>query len=206
MAINAPELWPVQPKRGGVNIRCAMQHGMTIRQGARQRSKAQSWRSCIRTSVTTSNASPIAERRAPAQHRRMRPARRGSFPVSRQCRLLAISRSSVDRRPAEVSEEDCAIMALIDRQYLARPYYGSRRMAAWLATQGHVVSRKRVRRLMRSPDWWRSSSDRTRASRRWPTRSTPTCSMGFRSSGVNLEQPSRESGCSDLARIIHRAA
>src|SRR6202007_1192084 len=40
-------------------------------------------------------------------------------------------------------------MALIARPYLARPYYGSRRMAAWLATQGHVVNRKRVRRLMR---------------------------------------------------------
>jgi putative transposase len=40
-------------------------------------------------------------------------------------------------------------MALIDRQYLARPYYGSRRMAAWLATQDHVVNRKRVLRLMR---------------------------------------------------------
>ena len=55
----------------------------------------------------------------------------------------------VYRRPAEISEEDCTIMALIDRQYLARPYYGSRRMAAWLAIQGHVVNRKRVRRLMR---------------------------------------------------------
>ena len=40
-------------------------------------------------------------------------------------------------------------MALIDRQYLARPYYGSRRMATWLATQGHHVNRKRVQRLMR---------------------------------------------------------
>ena len=40
-------------------------------------------------------------------------------------------------------------MALIDRQYLARPYYGSRRMAAWLTTQGHLVNRKRVQRLMR---------------------------------------------------------
>jgi putative transposase len=40
-------------------------------------------------------------------------------------------------------------MALIDRQYLVRPYYGSRRMMAWLATQGHLVNRKRVRRLMR---------------------------------------------------------
>ena len=39
-------------------------------------------------------------------------------------------RSAVYRKPAEVSAEDLAIMALIDRRYLARPYYGSRRMAA----------------------------------------------------------------------------
>src|SRR5258705_957627 len=71
------------------------------------------------------------------------------LPVSQQCRLLAVSRSAVYRKPAEVSTEDLAIMALIDRQYLVRPYYGSRRMAAWLATQGHVVNRKRVQRLMR---------------------------------------------------------
>src|SRR5260370_20866581 len=70
-------------------------------------------------------------------------------PVPRQCRLLSVSGASVYRRPAEISEEDCTIMALLDRQYLARPYYGSRRMAAWLATQGHVVNRKRVQRLMR---------------------------------------------------------
>jgi putative transposase len=70
------------------------------------------------------------------------------LPVSQQCRLLAVPRSSVYRRPAEVSEEDRTIMALIDRHYLARPYYGARRMAAWLGTQGHLVNRKRVRRLM----------------------------------------------------------
>ena len=72
-----------------------------------------------------------------------------ALPVLQQCRLLAVSRASVYRRLAEVSDEDRAIMALIDRQYLARPYYGSRRMAAWLATQGHPVNRKRVQRLMR---------------------------------------------------------
>jgi putative transposase len=76
---------------------------------------------------------------------RMNPA----LPISQQCRLLALPRSSVYRKPAEVSAEDLAIMALIDRHYLARPYYGSRRMAAWLATQGHCVNRKRVQRLMR---------------------------------------------------------
>ena len=71
------------------------------------------------------------------------------LPVLQQCRLLAVSRAAVYRKPAELSAEDLAIMALIDRQYLARPYYGSRRMAAWLGTQGHLVNRKRVQRLMR---------------------------------------------------------
>src|SRR5208337_1845915 len=71
------------------------------------------------------------------------------LPVSEQCRLLAVSRSSVYRRPAEISAAALTTMALIDRQYLARPYYGSRRMVAWLATQGHLVNRKRVQRLMR---------------------------------------------------------
>ena len=72
-----------------------------------------------------------------------------ALPVTRQCGLMTVSRSSVYRPPAPASDEDLAIMALIDRQYLARPYYGSRRMAAWLATQGHRVNRKRVQRLMR---------------------------------------------------------
>jgi len=53
------------------------------------------------------------------------------------------------RSPAPVSADDLRLIELIDRQYLARPFYGSRRMAAWLATQGHTVNRKRVQRLMR---------------------------------------------------------
>src|SRR6202023_747731 len=84
-----------------------------------------------------------AERRAMVE--RMNPA----LPISQQCRLLALPRSSVYRKPAEVSAEDLAIMALIDRQYVARPYYGSRRMQAWLATQVHIANRKRIQRLMR---------------------------------------------------------
>src|SRR4051812_49895744 len=76
---------------------------------------------------------------------RMNPA----LPISQQCRLLAVPRSSVYRKPAEVGAEDLAVMALIDRHYLARPYYGSRRMAAWVATQGHRINRKRGQRLMR---------------------------------------------------------
>ena len=41
-----------------------------------------------------------------------------ALPVSRQCRLLSVSRASVYRRPAAISDEDCTIMALIDRHYL----------------------------------------------------------------------------------------
>jgi putative transposase len=41
-------------------------------------------------------------------------------------------------------------MGLIDRQYTDRPFYGSRRMVAWLnMDKGEEVNRKRVRRLMR---------------------------------------------------------
>jgi len=40
-------------------------------------------------------------------------------------------------------------MNLIDRQYLVTPFYGARKMAAWLKSQGYIVNRKRVRRLMR---------------------------------------------------------
>lgn len=39
-------------------------------------------------------------------------------------------------------------MKLIDKEYLGRPFYGSRRMGAWLRKQGYRVNRKRVRRLM----------------------------------------------------------
>jgi len=48
----------------------------------------------------------------------------------------------------EVSEEELTLMKLIDRQYLATPFYGARKIAAWLKSQGHKVNRKRVRRLM----------------------------------------------------------
>jgi len=40
-------------------------------------------------------------------------------------------------------------MKLIDHQYLATPFYGTRKIAAWLKGQSYSVNRKRVRRLMR---------------------------------------------------------
>jgi putative transposase len=40
-------------------------------------------------------------------------------------------------------------MKLIDRQDTDCPFYGSRRMTAWLQGAGHAVNRKRVQRLLR---------------------------------------------------------
>ena len=40
-------------------------------------------------------------------------------------------------------------MKLIDRQYLVTPFYGARKMAAWLKSRRHRVNRKRIQRLMR---------------------------------------------------------
>jgi len=74
--------------------------------------------------------------------------RHPSLSVVRQCQLLDISRSGLYYQPAGISEEDLTLMKLIDRQYLATPFYGARRLAAWLKYQGHRVNRKRVRRLM----------------------------------------------------------
>jgi putative transposase len=51
-------------------------------------------------------------------------------------------------RPAAETPENLGLMALIDRQYTARPFYGSRRMTAWLRSRGHAVNRKRVQRLL----------------------------------------------------------
>ena len=67
----------------------------------------------------------------------------------RQCALLYVSRASVYYRSAPARAEDLELMALMDRQYLKTPFYGSRRMRAWLRGGGHQVNRKKVRRLMR---------------------------------------------------------
>ena len=52
--------------------------------------------------------------------------------TARQCALLSISRSSGHYQPRGHSQKDLAVMKLIDQQYLATPFYGSRRMKVWL--------------------------------------------------------------------------
>lgn len=69
--------------------------------------------------------------------------------VRRQCDLLGIWRSGVYYEPAPVRPEDLAAMRLLDEQYTRTPFYGVRRMHAWLRSIGHSDGIQRVRRLLR---------------------------------------------------------
>ena len=64
--------------------------------------------------------------------------------------MLGLNRSSLYYEPVGETFEDLRLMRLIDEQYTACPFYGSRRMTAWLVEQGEEVNRKRVQRLMRT--------------------------------------------------------
>jgi len=71
------------------------------------------------------------------------------IPVSRQCDLLDLSRSSFYYAPVGEDGYNLLLMRLIDEQFTKTPFYGVRRMTVWLRRQGHQVNRKRIRRLMR---------------------------------------------------------
>lgn len=73
--------------------------------------------------------------------------------MRRQCELLGLHRSTLYYTPVRPAGADTALnlelMRRLDEQYTETPFYGVRRMTAWLATQGQVVNPKRVRRLLR---------------------------------------------------------
>jgi len=64
--------------------------------------------------------------------------------VRRQCELLGLNRSSWYYAARGESAENLALLRRIDQQYLATPFYGSRKMARLLG-----IGRERTRRLMR---------------------------------------------------------
>jgi putative transposase len=70
--------------------------------------------------------------------------------IRRQCELLGLPRSSYYYEPSPETPENLRLMGLIDEEYTRHPFYGSRRMTAWLkGDKQEEVNRKRVRRLMR---------------------------------------------------------
>jgi len=69
--------------------------------------------------------------------------------IRRQCALLTLTRSTLYYQPKGESAENLRFMAIIDRQFLETPWYGSRQMARFMQRQGYKCRRHRVRRLMR---------------------------------------------------------
>lgn len=69
--------------------------------------------------------------------------------ISRQAKILEISRSSVYYRLRPASPEDLELMRAIDRLHLELPFAGSRMLAQLLRTEGFDVGRRHVRTLMR---------------------------------------------------------
>jgi len=71
------------------------------------------------------------------------------LPVSVQCRLLSVARSTLYYQPVPAGSDELAVMRRIDELHLDYPFYGSRRMAVVLRDDGWAVNRKRAQRLMR---------------------------------------------------------
>jgi putative transposase len=69
--------------------------------------------------------------------------------IAQHCELLGLARSSYYYEPVPEREENLQLMRLLDEQYTRTPFYGTRKMTAWLQMQGYPVDRKRVRRLLR---------------------------------------------------------
>ena len=71
--------------------------------------------------------------------------------ITRQCKVLDISRSSVYRAPAKVDEETLSLMKKLDELHTRHPFKGSRRLRDDLWDKhGLIVNRKKVRRIMRT--------------------------------------------------------
>jgi putative transposase len=62
---------------------------------------------------------------------------------------LGLNRSSLYYKAAEESSLNLELMNRIDKQYTACPFYGIRRMTAYLRREGYEVNQKRIARLMR---------------------------------------------------------
>ena len=73
----------------------------------------------------------------------------GTISIRRQSELLGVNRASLYYNPLGESEENLRLMRWIDEQYTGTPFFGSRRMTAWLRQEKkQEVNRKRAGRLM----------------------------------------------------------
>jgi len=75
--------------------------------------------------------------------------RNHKLPITRQAKVLSLSRSGVYYKPRPVSPEDLAIMRRIDELHLERPFAGSRMLRDFLNREGVAIGRRHVATLMK---------------------------------------------------------
>jgi putative transposase len=71
-----------------------------------------------------------------------------ALPVTRQCRVLKLARSTAYYVPRPVSAADLALMRRIDELHLNYPFAGARMLRDLLKREDYAVGRRRVARLM----------------------------------------------------------
>ena len=74
------------------------------------------------------------------------------LPVTRQCQILELARSTAYYEPVPTSSEDLVLMRRIDELHLEHPFAGSRMLRDLLRQKGHRLGRKHVRTLMKKMD------------------------------------------------------
>ena len=70
--------------------------------------------------------------------------------MRRQCALLGLAAASYYYQALPESAETLLSQRLLDEEYTRHPFYGVRKMTAWLRLQHYAVGPKRVRRLLRN--------------------------------------------------------
>jgi putative transposase len=74
--------------------------------------------------------------------------REHTLPLTRQSRILELSRSSLYYKAVPISDQDLELMRLIDEIHLKYPFMGSRSIRDQLQDMGHKVGRQHVSTLM----------------------------------------------------------
>ena len=98
--------------------------------------------------------------------------------ITNQAEALNISRGSVYYLPRPVPDADLTIMRRLDRLHLEFPFAGSRMLQGLLVAEGHKISRRHVKTLMKRMESRRFIAVRVRRSRNPVTRSTRICCAG----------------------------
>ena len=71
------------------------------------------------------------------------------LPVTRQCQILKLARSTAYYTPQPTSDSDLLLMRRIDELHLEYPFAGSRMLRDMLRRAGRQVGRKHVRTLIK---------------------------------------------------------